>query len=781
MPTMVVEHLTPQEATVIPATTTTRRRTSVMPVGLMAVVMAVIILECVDLITLPGADWGDIALALLGAVASTVALWFPLVGVALAAPPILASWLFDQGNVGVMPLLVTVVASTIKASPRAVAAVVAAYATLGAARYMRDIGVDWLLWNVAFLVIPVGVGLGVRWLVHRERCGRADVASAEEHVAQVRANERSALADELSTLVEDVLTTNDAAIARAGVGSAAESASALRDVEESSRTALGHIRHLVATLRGREAQTEADHLLDLVEELEDQLVGHGHPVEVEVPATLGAAAVPAQAELTAFLRAATDDALAHARAGGTCTITLTSAPRHIAATMSFASEPTCSQPTPSHPSDDIEAIGGSVESLVEDGSWTTTAEVPRHTRDASASTVPLRDRWATLVPSAWARLALALLSIVAVVVSSSSALTRLQSGAEWHLDALWALTWASAGLALWSLPGSIVLTLTVLAASLATVPYTNETQPAAWAAIILAAAATARRPKLLLAISGAWMVYSLIWVGGFTPEAAAGTLFAAPLLGGIIGLAAHSFITTRATQVQRLRELDDAAATGREGERRQLAGELHDIVAHQLSLMAMHLGANREADPHRLLDTLDRVASLNASARADLRTLVQLMRADRATGPTEPAASGWATPTQAAEAVTATLREAGHDVELTVAPGVDDAGRTTQRTISRVLREATTNILRYAEPASPCTITVESDDDTLTVDLVSRLPRAHRASPDSTGWGLLGLRERAALTGGTFTAGEDGATWRVHAVMSRYPSPETVAAATRAA
>lgn len=92
----------------------------------------------------------------------------------------------------------------------------------------------------------------------------------------------------------------------------------------------------------------------------------------------------------------------------------------------------------------------------------------------------------------------------------------------------------------------------------------------------------------------------------------------------------------------------------------------------------------------------------------------------------------------------ATLRHAGHEVNLTVAAAADDSDPTTQRTVSRILREATTNILRYAPPGSACDIAVTASHHWVGVTVANPLPDVSRSNPHSTGLGLVGLAERVA-------------------------------------
>lgn len=163
-------------------------------------------------------------------------------------------------------------------------------------------------------------------------------------------------------------------------------------------------------------------------------------------------------------------------------------------------------------------------------------------------------------------------------------------------------------------------------------------------------------------------------------------------------------------------------------ERGSVARELHDVVAHSLSVIAMRvLATSLSTDSVRLAGTVDQVRG-------------------------------------SVEAAGQELIENGHHPVLDVDPGADALDPTTQRTLSRILTEAATNILRYAPAGSGWHITLGLDGADATLRVVSPLwgsPAAEsgRRSDLSLGWGLRGTRERVELTRGTFSAGPEHGQW----------------------
>lgn len=201
----------------------------------------------------------------------------------------------------------------------------------------------------------------------------------------------------------------------------------------------------------------------------------------------------------------------------------------------------------------------------------------------------------------------------------------------------------------------------------------------------------------------------------------------------------------------------------RADERRTLSRELHDVVAHQLSTASLQImGARGSDDPatlHRVLGTVDHATS---EALTELRLLVRVLRDDPAT-----AASGseirelshHMTPTQSAAEAQRALVEAGFEVDTLVPAQADRLEMTVQRTLGRAIREATSNIIKHAQPRGRCLLRVTLTEQQVTLQVHSELPGDF--GDPVLGWGLRGLRERVALTGGTFSTGPDGREWVV--------------------
>jgi signal transduction histidine kinase len=214
------------------------------------------------------------------------------------------------------------------------------------------------------------------------------------------------------------------------------------------------------------------------------------------------------------------------------------------------------------------------------------------------------------------------------------------------------------------------------------------------------------------------------------------------------------------------RERDRHAAMAVERERARIARELHDVIAHSLSVMVIQ--ASVEARLHSdqsgtTADTLRSIERTGRDAMSELRRLLGLLR-EEGQGPADAPL-----PTVAAAVeLVAPLERAGHRVDTawhgdleTLPPGVGLAAY-------RVLQECLTNTARHA-PGAPVQVTVERGADGVTVTVDNDPARTAVVPLDSSGVGLAGMRERVRLYGGQLRAvpREDGG----FRVMARIPVP----------
>jgi signal transduction histidine kinase len=201
---------------------------------------------------------------------------------------------------------------------------------------------------------------------------------------------------------------------------------------------------------------------------------------------------------------------------------------------------------------------------------------------------------------------------------------------------------------------------------------------------------------------------------------------------------------TLAERANRLEREHEAAVTA---ERARIARELHDVIAHSVSVMTVQAGAARlllDEDPARARAPLLSVEETGRQALAEMRRLLGILRADE-----RPAALAPQPGVGDIAALAEQLRVAGLPVDVVVegepralAPGIDLAAY-------RVVQEALTNALKHAG-AARAAVSIRYSGTALELSVINdgHVPRNGR-----DGHGLVGMRERVALYGGEFEAG----------------------------
>jgi signal transduction histidine kinase len=202
----------------------------------------------------------------------------------------------------------------------------------------------------------------------------------------------------------------------------------------------------------------------------------------------------------------------------------------------------------------------------------------------------------------------------------------------------------------------------------------------------------------------------------------------------------------RATLAEREREA--AARIAVAEERARIARELHDIVAHAVSVMVLQIGAIRHKLPDALeedRDALQRVEQAGRTALAEMRRLLGAMRRDGdgvELGP-QPGLDGL-------DALLEDVGRAGLPVRMHVDGDRFPLPRAIDLSAYRIVQEGLTNALKHAR-ASHADVTVRYRPDELEVEVVD--DGAGPATSDGLGHGLIGIRERVKIYGGEMTAG----------------------------
>jgi len=233
------------------------------------------------------------------------------------------------------------------------------------------------------------------------------------------------------------------------------------------------------------------------------------------------------------------------------------------------------------------------------------------------------------------------------------------------------------------------------------------------------------------------------------------------IAGGLIVLfAATVGASVRYQDNARLRGMDQVKLR----EREQLARELHDTVAHHVSAIAIRAQAGRvvgSSDPAAALDALAVIEEEASRTLAEMRAMVGALRHGE-----EPDLAPQRGVADIERLTTGTGDRPHVDVELSgkldgLRPSVDAA-------LYRLAQESITNAVRHARRATRVHVTVSGDDDCVRLTVGDDGDAGPFDPRSSSGFGLIGMAERAKLLGGTLEAGPNrNRGWTVQAVLPR--------------
>ena len=299
------------------------------------------------------------------------------------------------------------------------------------------------------------------------------------------------------------------------------------------------------------------------------------------------------------------------------------------------------------------------------------------------------------------------------------------------------------------------------------------------ATLALVSLSTRRRWREVLPVGAVWLVSSLVYEVSYpgTPiqqgtsrvvvAVAVGigllTLALVVATGFYIG-ARRDLIATLQQRAEAAERAQESRATeARQAERTRIAREMHDVLAHRISLVAMQAGGLAYRDDltrAQITASAETIRDSAHQALGELREVLGVLRADEEAVPTEREAPQ---PTLAElPALLADAAEAGSRVhlDLTDLPGGDRAALgalpvTTSRTAFRILQEALTNARKHA-PGQDVRVRLAGEPgERLLVEASNAVPAVVPHAAPGAGLGLVGVAERAQLLGGSLEHGID--------------------------
>lgn len=230
----------------------------------------------------------------------------------------------------------------------------------------------------------------------------------------------------------------------------------------------------------------------------------------------------------------------------------------------------------------------------------------------------------------------------------------------------------------------------------------------------------------------------------------------------------------RAARAERERDSEAQIATA--AERARIARELHDVIAHNLSVMVAQADGGAyvfDAMPERSREALAEIGRTGRQALAEMSSLLGLLRPDPEAAPLAPAPVAGEIDQLVSQA-----REAGMSVSQTVEGAARPLPGGLSLAAYRIVQEALTNVRKHAGPDASAEVTLRYGDGELVIRVTddgrpAELPRYGAAAARSGGHGLTGMRERAAMYGGTVKAGpRPDAGFEVTARLP-FPAPAT--------
>ncbi|WP_204456108.1 sensor histidine kinase [Actinokineospora baliensis] len=285
-----------------------------------------------------------------------------------------------------------------------------------------------------------------------------------------------------------------------------------------------------------------------------------------------------------------------------------------------------------------------------------------------------------------------------------------------------------------------------------TVAYVGRKQGALyvlWLAIGIAAWATWRMdlPESILPTLVIVVIFAFCWV-----------------LGEFSGArrAYHLEVERRLALLETERDQQARIAVGQE--RARIARELHDVVAHAVSVIVVHADGAAYAvrsQPEVAERAIRTISATGREALTELRRLLGVLRSEDSETDRTPQPG-----TQSISDLAERVRTIGVPVLLDLTGELDDLPAGVGLGIYRIVQEALTNTIKHAGPGATAAVHVRRVGDRVELDITDRGPGSPRHGLTPGGNGLIGMRERANVFGGTLQAGphtEGG--WRVRAVL----------------
>ncbi len=256
-----------------------------------------------------------------------------------------------------------------------------------------------------------------------------------------------------------------------------------------------------------------------------------------------------------------------------------------------------------------------------------------------------------------------------------------------------------------------------------------------------------------------------VWMGQYAFRAGIDAI----LLVVIIPLAVLSYILARIIYTLRERsqvavsQMEESREQNRvaiERERKNIARDLHDIVAHDITVVAMQSKAAKFANSGQAaIDAIDIIAKLSTETLHDLRLMLNVLRtdgtmSDTSGGSADKPAATTVYAVQGLQIFSQRLKDSGFSVSSHTDEKISELPRSSQTALYRVMQEATTNIIKHGKREGSCELRLEIAGSNAILEMTNQIPKSRPKKSDLPvgGIGLIGMQDRMNAFGGRFNA-----------------------------
>ena len=365
-----------------------------------------------------------------------------------------------------------------------------------------------------------------------------------------------------------------------------------------------------------------------------------------------------------------------------------------------------------------------------------------------------------------------ILSLIIQLPASMYWLVRLPSDTSW-LSVILAIVGPLALLFVRRFPGPVVAFVSLAACVDFFIADASQGPPyvALAFAIVLAIARGAR--------IWAWISVGACWIGTVAIGLVLGldwhpARIAVTTLGILVVFGIGEAVRSRRENYEKYRQaFAQRKLTEVQAERVRIARELHDVLAHSLSQINVQASVGlhlMDKQPEKAAEALANIKETSKTALDEVRSVLGVLRAEGGQDPSAPLVPEPDLSRLAGLAASVTSQ----GVEVTLSNAVDTAPKAVQLAIYRIVQESLTNVVRHAH-ATKATVDISRDGNDLVVSVADNGRGLDGKDPQSDqtqgGRGLLGMRERAELLGGTLETGHASAGGLL--VTARIPMHET--------